>query len=167
MGGLADGILFCCFVAFATLSLLNVITRVFVDNAIKSANDDRSSHMLSYVKAIFEQMDADSDGKITWKEFQRQSDTPAVKMLFEQMEMDVAMAQGVFHLLDWDESGEISLREFLGGCLKLCGPARSLDVVLLMRESQHMCSRLDRLMGMIANSVVNFEDDDETEESMP
>lgn len=43
-------------------------------------------------------------------------------------------ARLLFDMLDADNSGEIQFTEFLSGCMRLQGPAKAIDMVLVMRE---------------------------------
>lgn len=78
---------------------------------------------------------------------------PTLRAYFAVLGFDEVNANQIFHLLDDDESGEawqglwagrpepqVSIEEFLEGCSKLKGHARSIDVHALMRQ----CRRAHR-----------------------
>jgi len=52
------------------------------------------------------------------------------------MNVSPAEAEYIFNLVDVDESGEVAFEEFLGGCLRLHGPAKSLDMLINMQEAR-------------------------------
>ena len=49
-------------------------------------------------------------------------------------------ARGLFNLLDADDSGSISVKEFIQGCLRLRGQAKSIDVATLIYMTKRMAS---------------------------
>merc|ERR1712187_738810 len=51
-------------------------------------------------------------------------------------EIDASQAQALFMLLDVDESGEVNVDEFVKGCMRLKGSARSMDVNMLLYENE-------------------------------
>mmetsp|Transcript_56485 Transcript_56485/g.89509 ORF Transcript_56485/g.89509 Transcript_56485/m.89509 type:complete len:97 (-) Transcript_56485:185-475(-) len=53
---------------------------------------------------------------------------------FRSMKLDAREAEQVFDLLDYDDSGEVSYEEFVDGCWKLQGEARSLDMKMIQLE---------------------------------
>merc|ERR1712232_1318253 len=74
------GIFFCLYVAFAVLAVLNVVTAVFVDNAIKANQQDadviimeqsvsRKKH-IKEMQSIFRKADTDNSGELDFAKFQ-------------------------------------------------------------------------------------------------
>ena len=59
-----------------------------------------------------------------------------MKAYLSSMELDVSQVKALFVLLDVDESGEVSVDEFVKGCTRLKGAARSMDVNMLLYENQ-------------------------------
>lgn len=70
---------------------------------------------------------------------------------FASLELDVSQAHRLFQLLDTDGSNEVGIDEFLDGCLRLKGPAKSLDVNMLVYETE----KLQRQMAKIIEDVEN------------
>jgi len=52
-------------------------------------------------------------------------------------------AKYLFNLLDIEESGEISFDEFMDGCLRLHGAAKSFDLLVVMQEQRAMVKAWD------------------------
>jgi len=61
---------------------------------------------------------------------------------FAALEIEADLAWDVFKLIDTDEGGSLDIDEFVTGCLRLRGPAKSLDVAKL----HYMCKRLDKML---------------------
>jgi len=51
----------------------------------------------------------------------------------------------LFNLLDKDNSGTLTLDEFLGGCMRLKGPAKNLDVNVLIDENRRLSNIVKEL----------------------
>eukprot|EP00425_Heterocapsa_triquetra_P044336 CAMPEP_0195081072 /NCGR_PEP_ID=MMETSP0448-20130528/22630_1 /TAXON_ID=66468 /ORGANISM="Heterocapsa triquestra, Strain CCMP 448" /LENGTH=114 /DNA_ID=CAMNT_0040114075 /DNA_START=69 /DNA_END=410 /DNA_ORIENTATION=- len=71
---------------------------------------------------------------MTWEHFMSLLDRPEMRNYFQALELDTSEARGLFRLLDIDNSGTINAEEFLHGCLRFRGPAKALDLALIMRE---------------------------------
>lgn len=79
---------------------------------------------------------------ITWEDFQASLDTKEMKELFNAIDLDISEAHCVFKILDLDDDGTLDADEFLSGCLRLRGPAKTLDVLVLMREIRSMQNQI-------------------------
>merc|ERR1719364_90285 len=90
---------------------------------------------------------------MTWKTFQSQLDQPNMKAYFRAIDVDVSEAKGLFRLLDLDGSGFIDAEEFLSGCLRLRGPAKALDLALLMHEVRRMVSRIQEQKKLLQKQL--------------
>merc|ERR1712039_77747 len=68
-----------------------------------------------------------------------------MRSYFEFLDIDAAEAQGLFDLLDADLSGDVSIEEFVNGCLRLKGEATAVDVVTLIHEQKKSAMRLNAI----------------------
>eukprot|EP00928_Gymnodinium_smaydae_P018284 TRINITY_DN16969_c0_g1_i1.p1 TRINITY_DN16969_c0_g1~~TRINITY_DN16969_c0_g1_i1.p1 ORF type:complete len:633 (-),score=69.19 TRINITY_DN16969_c0_g1_i1:211-2109(-) len=157
--------LFILYIGFSLLCMLNVITGVFVESALKEAKKDKDTYMMSHVRGLFDRVDVDGSGSITLAEFSDMCDKPEMKEVFKEIETDVAEAKGIFHLLDADNSGTIDPDEFFHGFHRLRGPAKALDLQFLMRgtdriadlcvenakKSEKMFKRITKRLEQVAN----------------
>merc|ERR1712203_4802 len=64
---------------------------------------------------------------------------------FSALGLEIADVKSLFVLLDRDQTGSIDIEEFLVGCLRLRGEARSLDLAKLQFESEWMVQSLENL----------------------
>merc|ERR1719353_1821311 len=83
---------------------------------------------------IFVEMDQDEQGTISLEEFESKLEDERVIAYFNALKLDVSDARVLFRLLDTDESGEITIDEFIVGCYKLQGESRSLDMKIMIFE---------------------------------
>eukprot|EP00928_Gymnodinium_smaydae_P018658 TRINITY_DN17111_c0_g1_i1.p1 TRINITY_DN17111_c0_g1~~TRINITY_DN17111_c0_g1_i1.p1 ORF type:complete len:686 (+),score=88.50 TRINITY_DN17111_c0_g1_i1:111-2168(+) len=127
--------LFMFYIAFGLLCMLNLITGVFVESACKEAKKDKDSYIMNHVRSMFATIDVDGSGTISWDEFSSVCDSKGMMEVFADIDTDIAEAKKIFRLLDEDDSGNIDPEEFVKGFGRLRGPAKSLDLQLLMRET--------------------------------
>mmetsp|Transcript_74798 Transcript_74798/g.132307 ORF Transcript_74798/g.132307 Transcript_74798/m.132307 type:complete len:168 (-) Transcript_74798:38-541(-) len=133
------------------LSILNIITAVFVDEALAATQKQKDlliqqeqemkSDYLKQVQHFFESVDADGSGYVTLSELVGMVEDPALSAYFSVLGFEIDDAKRLFMMLDADGSGEVEIGEFLTRCLKLKGEARSIDVHEIIYE----CRQLKRL----------------------
>jgi len=129
------GVVFALYVSFAVLVLLNLVTGVFVDGAMKLSKDDKEAELLRKVNRAFKDKDIDS-GKITWEDFSEKYLSQEMHDLFKAMEINISRAEELFKVLDEDRSGSVTAEEFAVGALKLQGPATALDLAMMAQQQQ-------------------------------
>eukprot|EP00930_Biecheleria_cincta_P031909 TRINITY_DN22126_c0_g1_i1.p1 TRINITY_DN22126_c0_g1~~TRINITY_DN22126_c0_g1_i1.p1 ORF type:complete len:584 (-),score=82.26 TRINITY_DN22126_c0_g1_i1:132-1847(-) len=122
------------YVGFATLTMMNVITGIFVDSAQSYAQQDKDAYVVKAVLDIFKQTELDEEGNITWDVFSRKLGTSEMQELFLAVDVDVQDAESLFKLIDVEENGTISCDELMNGWMRLRGPAKALDQSLMVRE---------------------------------
>mmetsp|Transcript_27688 Transcript_27688/g.50598 ORF Transcript_27688/g.50598 Transcript_27688/m.50598 type:complete len:431 (+) Transcript_27688:1106-2398(+) len=135
-------LVFMTYIFFMFFGVLNVVIGAFVAATAEAGNKDReaviSSQMNDLVrytkklKGVFMDADSDGSGTLSWEEFKDYLQHPKVKAYFQSFGLKVSEAHILFQLLDRDGSNKISVDEFLEGCWRLKGEARSIDVNMLL-----------------------------------
>eukprot|EP00929_Paragymnodinium_shiwhaense_P048467 TRINITY_DN24498_c0_g3_i1.p1 TRINITY_DN24498_c0_g3~~TRINITY_DN24498_c0_g3_i1.p1 ORF type:complete len:819 (+),score=173.22 TRINITY_DN24498_c0_g3_i1:126-2582(+) len=159
--GFFTSLLFASYIAFAILALMNVVTGVFVQTALNSAKEEEESFMTDQIVSLFhigetaENENASaSSAEITLDQIIGSLEDPSQAKEWNAIGVAAEEARYVFTLLDIEESGRIPFQEFLGGCLRINGPAKSLDVLTVMQEARknHECllDELDTLKKNLA-----------------
>jgi len=136
--GWAMSFLFAMFVAFTTLSLLNIVTGIFVESALQNTKEEASVHMINRLREVIRLTNLPPDGRITWDEFSDHLDTPQMASIFKSVDLDVSEAKALFKLLDVGDTGAIHAEDFIMGCLRLRGEAKAIDLATLMSETRRM-----------------------------
>merc|ERR550537_265872 len=136
------GLFLMVYIAFSLLALLNVVTGVFVESVLKSAKADKDLFMINNARELFHGLDGGIHSLMTWDVFKSKLSTPQMQEFFKAIDVDPSEAKGLFRLLDLDNSGSVSAEEFLNGCLRLRGPAKALDMALLIQEVKDISKRL-------------------------
>eukprot|EP00435_Cladocopium_sp_Y103_P034293 s1325_g8.t2 len=155
------------YISFSYFAVLNVVTGVFCQSAIESAQSDHDMIMqniiankeahIRKVKSLFTNLDADDSGYISLKELEENIDKKSVTTYFEALELDVHDAWTFFKLLDTDGGSAIEIEEFLLGCLRLRGPARALDLAKMQHEMNWMSQQLGQFMGHVEVNLKKLE----------
>lgn len=126
--------MFFFFSGFAIFAVLNVITGVFVESAIKTANEDKKNMLAKQTRTLFQRADSDWSGDLSWAEFEEQLETHDMQACFREIDVDPEDAKEVFRLLDIDDSGTVNQEEMVHGMSKLMGEAKSIDLATLTHE---------------------------------
>lgn len=155
------GVIFVMFIAFVVCAVMNVVTSIFVDKALKAAegdmdlviianNKERQEHIHA-VKCVFEKADLDSSGCLTREEFADHFNNPYVQTFFKGLDLDLDGIEPdqLFTLLDFNGDEAIHIDEFISGCCTMKGAARSLDLARLTHN-------FNKHEDMISNLVVRL-----------
>jgi hypothetical protein len=152
-------LLFLGFIAFSVIALLNVVTAVFVESTMERSQNDRDlmtqkemitkKEFLDRMQNVFAELDDDNDNSINVEELSERMMDPKIGAYFGSLGVDVAQVGKLFALLDTDQSGSIDKDEFMFGCLRLKGEAKSLDVAILHGEMRLVRRNIDDLGSMI------------------
>eukprot|EP00929_Paragymnodinium_shiwhaense_P027874 TRINITY_DN16265_c0_g1_i1.p1 TRINITY_DN16265_c0_g1~~TRINITY_DN16265_c0_g1_i1.p1 ORF type:complete len:617 (-),score=154.75 TRINITY_DN16265_c0_g1_i1:195-2045(-) len=129
---------FLTYVAFTTMAMMNVITGVFLDTAIEKARDEREVSMARKARYVFSAADKNNTGMISYSDFEKALEHAYTKSFFKAIDIDMSEARSLFELLDSSGDGTVNAEEFMSGCLRVRGSAKSLDLLVLSREVQRM-----------------------------
>ncbi|CAJ1367348.1 unnamed protein product [Effrenium voratum] len=132
--------LFQFYIGLATLTILNVMTGVFCNSALRAAelNHDvmmqNRSVLRGQAAALFRKMDRTGSGGLTITEFEEVFDDEDMKALLESIDITATDAWTLFNSLNIDGDNLLTLDEFTEGCLLLRGAARSVDMYALKQQ---------------------------------
>jgi len=130
------GGVFAAYIAFTLLAMMNVITGIFVESALKNAERMKDASFMSHVRSLYKAADVDNDGTISKVEFETCMGDPAVQVYMEQLGINMADARYLFHVLDDDQSGTIDSEELLNGLIRLKAGAKFTDIMTILQEIQ-------------------------------
>jgi len=132
---------FLVFITFAILALLNVVTAVFVEAAMQVSQNDKQlvvmeemeskGEFIAMMQQVFEELDTNDSGALSLEEFEKHIEDEKLTAFLSSFGLDVGEVRTLFTLLDVDRTGEVDLEEFVSGCLRLKGGAKSLDMAIL------------------------------------
>eukprot|EP00928_Gymnodinium_smaydae_P008568 TRINITY_DN13113_c0_g1_i1.p1 TRINITY_DN13113_c0_g1~~TRINITY_DN13113_c0_g1_i1.p1 ORF type:complete len:606 (-),score=109.72 TRINITY_DN13113_c0_g1_i1:137-1954(-) len=163
-------LLFCFYIVFAVLAVLNILTGIFNENAIKMKDNDAELIIMEKAKALkariqgaktaFGVMDSDHSGLLDWDEFKRNLHNDSLQAYFKHVELEVDgvdTAKKLFTMLDFDDSGYIDVDEFIFGVARLKGYARALDVARLTHLQKGQYETLVSLGEDVSNLNARIE----------
>lgn len=148
-------------------TLMNVVTGVFVQTALHSAEQEEENFLTSQIIQLFHKCkddhragprgpsatSADLWGSITEQELEERLQDPALAKEWGNISVSADEAQYVFALLDVEEKGEVQFEEFLSACLRLKGNAKSLDMLIQLQESRHNAKVIEEVLARIEESI--------------
>lgn len=136
--------LFLFFIAFVLLALLNILTGLFVDRAMRGVAEDKDGMAISKLKAdrkvvadlcrIFCAMtgeDIEKDCKITAEHFKEFVSHPVMRARLAVLDLEIWNAQHFFDMLTGmspSRSEEVDLVTFVTGCMQLRGPVKRINL---------------------------------------
>mmetsp|Transcript_88259 Transcript_88259/g.254688 ORF Transcript_88259/g.254688 Transcript_88259/m.254688 type:complete len:598 (+) Transcript_88259:74-1867(+) len=165
-GGVVVILLFCSYIAFTQLAVLNVLTGVFCQTAIESAQRDQDivtaarladkERYTQQLMDLFGEIDTDCSGTITILELKRHMNSEKVKAYFAALELDATDAWAFFKLIDHDRGNTIDLKEFVEGCMRIRGYAKGIDLHLLSNDQRRFHKRNEERMRSIEDQLVKM-----------
>lgn len=161
--------LFLLMIIFVFLAVMNVISGLFLQSAIEHAQDDINEQIHHAVAeknkyaALFEQMyedmDTNEDGSLTYAEFERAVDIGSGKgsmdTILRALGIDAVDAWSLFKLLDEDNKGFVTRERFIDRCMDLKGTAKSMHMAQLRYELEWL---MDAVMDLANFIEVSFKD---------
>lgn len=109
---------------------------------------------LKKIRYLFTQLGADNTGAITYEMLNQHIRTPAVRIYFESLGLDVTDAWSFFKLLDSDGGGAVEVEEFLLGCLRLGGHARAMDIAKLTYDQTWLIKSQGNFFEIVKDSAL-------------
>lgn len=164
--GSFNAAVFIVYTGFIEIAVMNILTGLFVESAMKLAQPDHDSRALEVCRAenaqhrqlmrLCEELDKDGSGTLTKQEFSKNMNNGKLKYFLATLGLDIRDAERFFELLE-DNSSEIDIGLFVDACMKLKGAATSIDLqglalkTVQMQRSQNLFERSvnDRLDELI------------------
>jgi voltage-gated sodium channel len=129
------------FMSVTSFAIMNVVVAVIVENTLDQAVLKRDTAMqkirreqkeaVQKAYEIFAACDANGDGSLEQYEFVDALRNTNVQLYLHEVGIDVADAESLFDILDHDQSGVLSVSEFVDGCIRARGGARAKEMMML------------------------------------
>jgi len=160
-------IFFLIFLLFTHYGLLNIVVGVIVENTlsaarnneekIKQEQDKEQKRTLEHLKDIFKLADEDGSGDLDRGEFFRCLSNPEVAKKMKLIQLPMDEAKNLFSVLDADGQGSLSIDEFIGGCLRLKGSAKSKDLLSVQIQVESLAKKMDDLESTLTQNERKME----------
>merc|ERR1712176_831694 len=102
--------------------------------------------------------DLDKSGTLSWEEFRAHLENQKVRAYFQTLDLDVSQAHVLFALLDADGSNQVTIDEFLDGCMRLKGQAKSIDLNMLLYMNKKVFDQISLFMRCYEQKLPPVED---------
>jgi len=139
---------FLLFILVTSLAVMNVITGIFVTDAVEVARLDadikvqqateESRKYLRNLNELFHQIDTNHRGSITLDDFTKQMNREDVKLNFAMLGLDATDAVSFFSLLDVDGRVELEIDEFVMGCMRFRGSSSTVNLECSILEAKQL-----------------------------
>jgi len=146
------GIMFVVYIAVMFLAVLNIITGIFVNDAVEMANTDHDMMLqveqelkldqLKKLKHLFVRFDTNGDKLLTLVELEDQLLDPEVQVILAMLGLDISEAKMFFNALDVDKSGTVEIDEFVMGCMNLKGKTKLMDIEVTVNETKRLVKKM-------------------------
>lgn len=134
--------LFLFFIAFVILALLNILTGLFVDRAMRGVAEDKDGMAIEKLHSdravvadlckIFAAMtgqDLDKECVVSEEQFKAFMHSPVMRARLAVLDLDIWDSQKFFRILSSiSHSSEVDLGSFVTGCMQLRGLARRVNL---------------------------------------
>jgi len=159
-------IVFLLYVAFVVFAIMNIVTGVFVDQAMKAVQDDWSmviqevedkrKKIITKFYSVCDEILEWNGNSLSWLDMERLIGDRKVRGYFKQLDLDPWDLRTFFKILLREngnmEDKSVDMDQFIHGCVRLRGSAKNIDLVALRCESftnsrnmQELFSKLDDL----------------------
>merc|ERR1719362_955634 len=145
------------YIMIFTFGMLNMIvatviektlyyTRIMSDTQMAEERQNMQQELLR-IRTMFDEGGKERAGKMTFEEFEsamRQHDS--IREIFDNMGISILDARELYSVLDWDESGDLTIKEFMSGINKLqngvCTPWDALATHAIVRNNRNKIAEL-------------------------
>eukprot|EP00929_Paragymnodinium_shiwhaense_P111526 TRINITY_DN7966_c0_g1_i2.p1 TRINITY_DN7966_c0_g1~~TRINITY_DN7966_c0_g1_i2.p1 ORF type:complete len:699 (+),score=154.35 TRINITY_DN7966_c0_g1_i2:131-2227(+) len=150
------GLAFVGYVTMGMFVILNLVMSIFMKRVSTTIREDKDTGLADQILSIFMpdsdiELCLEDEVMISWQDFAQKLDSQAMQQYFRSIDIEptVNEARSLFDLLDVQGVGRLSVSEIAGGCLRLSGPARALEMALVLDS-------LQRTEGTVALLQQNF-----------
>eukprot|EP00931_Biecheleriopsis_adriatica_P057036 TRINITY_DN33825_c0_g1_i1.p1 TRINITY_DN33825_c0_g1~~TRINITY_DN33825_c0_g1_i1.p1 ORF type:complete len:291 (+),score=51.80 TRINITY_DN33825_c0_g1_i1:3-875(+) len=147
------------FIFFWHFSMMNVVTGVVMEKAVRNAQPDRDELMMKQrrddeitcqeLSKLFKEMDSDGSGTLTMVEFVECLKVDEIASYFGTIGLSISDAEYFFSMLcETVGSDVIYVEDFIQQCSHMKGQALSLDVIQVAWELQGIRRILESMPGV-------------------
>jgi len=159
-------VFFLIFIVVSTFGLLNLLVGIMVERTLLIAEEGRNKkrraaergrqEVFNQLRHIFEAGDADGSGTLTLQEVADVMQLSEINTKLRMIDLPVDNPKHLFQLLDYHQTGEITIDEFVTGCMRMNGPAKSKDLLaaqVALGTMQKYCAEFDKEVAIFNDKL--------------
>eukprot|EP00930_Biecheleria_cincta_P098960 TRINITY_DN90611_c0_g1_i1.p1 TRINITY_DN90611_c0_g1~~TRINITY_DN90611_c0_g1_i1.p1 ORF type:complete len:725 (+),score=131.36 TRINITY_DN90611_c0_g1_i1:315-2177(+) len=172
--GWSGEMMFLLYIAFFNIAVINVLTGLFVEQAIKLSKMDREELVreqrmkelgdAKHLRMLCQEMDVDGSGTISWEELSMKLKDEKVLTYLAAIGLDLHDCDVFFQMLcSVSGHNEVDIDVFVRGCMRMKGGATGIDMqamayeLKLIRQSQaDLADYLDSICSMSASNLASM-----------
>jgi len=153
--------LFLSYIGIFVFVVMNIVNSIFIETILAHAARDhglmvesqmeKKEEYVANLATVFQDMDVNNDGEVTYDEFCQQLYCPRLQAFVASLGMEITDAKKFFEVLSEKGTRSIDIATFVGGCIKLRGPAKSIDLADLVMGNQKAHREQQEAFKNIAN----------------
>lgn len=158
---------FLFYIAFFNFAVFNVLTGMFVDHAMKWSQSDNQNqiaerrsqeqHDAHRLKRLCEAIDVAKTGRISWDDFESYVSNESALIYLASLGLEIHDAKTFFDmLLGVADDKYVDIDTFVKGCMRMKGPATSIDM-LSMGYEVTLIHRQNRRLEETINEVCDWQ----------
>jgi len=138
------------YIAIAVIVMMNLVTAVIVENALKNSQNDADALLqekkkqkqleLARFRQVFNDLDENGDGELTWQEFKSAFDDKGLSSDLRLLGIEPENCREMFNIMDTGD-GILSVEEFFEGISCMEGGASAKEL-LRTNRTMHMLVKL-------------------------
>jgi len=151
---------FALYIMFVSLGVLNIVTGFFVENTMQASENqkdlllkaarERKCAMVEMLTDLFDELDRNQSGTISLDELQTHLfDDDDLEEYLCVLEMDPEKARDLFMMLDIQKKGEVNIKDFTRGCLKIMDTPRNFDILSCSLQSQRTLDLVEKIAAHV------------------
>jgi len=161
--------LFLLYIAFFLFVIVNTLTSLFVGTAMKNAERDQDSiiaeemrrkgEYIRKIKSIFQSIAKEDQKTLTKDDFDMVLQDRSMIAWMSSLEIEPVDVEHFFHILSSAGEHEVDIDTFVVGCMKLRGPARSMDLLGLIncvQADSDRIKKIERDLGAIRKWMARY-----------
>jgi len=129
---------FLSYISILTFALTKLLTGIFVQQAKEANEHDKARTIASNLHALFKDIDEDESGYITKEEFAAHMLDKRVLAYFALLQMTAHDVDKVSALIDQGQDNRVDISEFIDGCQRFKGHAKSVDMAMVNQQIREL-----------------------------
>eukprot|EP00930_Biecheleria_cincta_P091632 TRINITY_DN8124_c0_g1_i2.p1 TRINITY_DN8124_c0_g1~~TRINITY_DN8124_c0_g1_i2.p1 ORF type:complete len:571 (-),score=98.67 TRINITY_DN8124_c0_g1_i2:292-2004(-) len=150
------------YVIFMALCIMNVITGIFCQSAIETAQGDQDNVIkyqlqdkrkyIGTLQELFASWDDDSDGRVSKEEFESHLYDLKAQALLSSLQIEAHDALTLYEMLDTDGKGNINVDDFVTACITMRGGAKAVHMEKITNMTTNFSASLQSIEDFLKQS---------------